>query len=56
MANRPQQAKNIKGKSFRGLKQSDVHYGARYKPLTNPLETQIAKPKYLEEHSPASSK
>ena len=31
-ANRPQQAKIIKGRSFRGSKQSDAHYGARYKP------------------------
>ena len=31
-ANRPQQAKNVKGKSSKGSKQTDTHYGTRYKP------------------------
>ena len=31
-ANRPQKAKYIKGKSYKGWKQSDALYGTRYKP------------------------
>ena len=36
---RPQKAKIIKGKSSKGSKQPDVHYGTRIKPQTNPPET-----------------